>query len=131
MFRSPLYYFFNYKIVRVNVILYTFMFFVYLALFHFKPKLFSIDTPKKDLGANFWIVDVMYFCTMIHTHVAIGDIVPVHWFSKLLVTAHILIVFGTTCISLVDDVYDTVEEYAEDAKSHVGDTEEEGYDRVL
>lgn len=91
------------------------MFIIYLGLYWFNPKLFYIDEDKKI--SNYWLIDIFYFTSMIHTHVAIGDITPASWCTKLLVTIHIIIVFMTTCISLVDDIYDTVEEYAEDTRS--------------
>lgn len=75
---NPYYYISKYKIVRINILLFFLMFITYYCLFIFSPDI-------------------------LHTHVAIGDITPKNYILKLIVSFHIIIVFVTTCISLVED----------------------------
>lgn len=75
------------------------------------PDIYSIDTNVNN--TNYDIVNILYFSTMIHTHVAIGDITPKNWVLKLIISAHIIIVFLTTCISFVEDVNTVVDEHEE------------------
>jgi len=117
IFKKMFYYPLNYKIVRVNLIVFLIMLCIYTSLFFINQEYFFYIEEIKD-ATNFKLINSFYFTCMIHTHVAIGDIVPINWLSKVLVSLHIIIVFSTTSISLVDDFYDTVQEYHEGTQSN-------------
>lgn len=109
MLRSldPIYYLSKYRIIRINVFLFILMFSVYYGFYFFSPDMYGIDNSGNI--TNYGIVNIFYFNTMIHTHVAIGDITPKNWVLKIIVSLHIIIVFLTTCVSLVEDVNDVMD----------------------
>lgn len=89
------------------------MFCVYYGFYYFSPEIYGIDNSGST--TNYGIVDIFYFNTMIHTHVAIGDITPKDWILKIIVSLHIIIVFLTTCVSLVEDVNTVMETHVHES----------------
>lgn len=93
----------RYKAVRVNLLLFIGMLVAYYVLYTLKSDMFSIDNEYNNTNVNYDIVDIFYFTTMMHTHVAIGDITPSTWYLKIIVSLHVLVVWIMTYNSIIDD----------------------------
>lgn len=123
------YYITTYRVIRINVIVFFMMFIVYYSLFLINPLQFNIDNeqPNNSNGTsvqrNFGIVDILYFNTMIHTHAAIGDITPTNWGLKIIVIIHVITVYVTTCITIIDDTHNHVMRN-DDTRSAMGEEQE-------
>lgn len=93
----------EYRVLKINIFLYIIFTSIYIIMFYFDKKAFYYN--KK---INF--VDMLYFATMMHTHVAIGDITPNADYAKIVVSIHIMTVFILTCMNIINDVNDDMNE---------------------
>lgn len=108
---NPFYYISNYKTVKFNVFLFVSMLAAYHILYLIDPTMYNIDnSPKKK---NFWVIDIVYFTTMIHTHAAIGDITPGNYILKTIVTLHVILTYLMTFVSLASDISTVIDDRSE------------------
>ena len=73
---------------------------VYIILFINTDNLFNVTTDKTGKSNAEVAMDAIYFSTTTSSTIGYGDILPIHWGSKLLVSTHQMMLLLITLYSL-------------------------------